>query len=91
MTNGLDGDVFWIVTEHGRRANYVRNIEAQPRVRVNAGHGWPVRTAQIIDDDPEQRLQDIVARNPRARISAGIVRNTGTDHVVIRIDLEPGQ
>ena len=32
--NGLDGDTFWIVTEHGRRAGYVRNIEANPRVRV---------------------------------------------------------
>jgi hypothetical protein len=35
VTNGLDGDVFWIVTEHGHKANYVRNIEANPRVRVN--------------------------------------------------------
>lgn len=28
VTNGLDGDVFWIVTEHGHNANYVRNIPA---------------------------------------------------------------
>ena len=34
VTNGLDGNVFWIVTEHGHKANYVRNIEANPRVRV---------------------------------------------------------
>ncbi len=34
--NGLDGDTFWIVAEHGRRAAYVRNIEANPRVRVKA-------------------------------------------------------
>jgi deazaflavin-dependent oxidoreductase (nitroreductase family) len=26
VTNGLDGDVFWVVTEHGHNANYVRNI-----------------------------------------------------------------
>jgi deazaflavin-dependent oxidoreductase (nitroreductase family) len=89
VTNGLDGDVFWIVTEHGRNANYVRNIEAQPRVRVHAGRGWRVGTAQIVDHDPEQRLQQIVARNPRARANAGIVRKTGTEHLVIRIDLEP--
>ena len=89
VTNGLDGDVFWIVTEHGRNASYVRNIEAQPRVRVNAGRGWRVGTAQIVDDDPERRLQQIVARNPRARVNAGIVRKTRTHHLVIRIDLEP--
>lgn len=89
VTNGLDGDVFWLVTEHGRSANYVRNIEVQPRVRVNAGHGWRLGTAQIVDDDAEQRLQGIVARNPRARMNADIVRKTGTENLVIRIDLEP--
>lgn len=37
VTNGLDDGVFWIVAEHGRRASYVRNIEANPRVRVRLG------------------------------------------------------
>src|SRR5204862_7614142 len=32
--NGLRGDTFWIVTEHGNRADYVRNIRKDPRVRV---------------------------------------------------------
>jgi deazaflavin-dependent oxidoreductase (nitroreductase family) len=37
--NGLDGNTFWLVAEHGRRANYVRNIEANPpRTREGAGH-----------------------------------------------------
>jgi deazaflavin-dependent oxidoreductase (nitroreductase family) len=87
VTNGLDGDVFWIVTEHGHKANYVRNIEANPRVRVNAGRGWRTGTARIVDDDPEARLAQIVALNPRARANADIVRNTGTENLVIRIDL----
>ncbi|MGH3800722.1 MAG: nitroreductase/quinone reductase family protein, partial [Pseudonocardiaceae bacterium] len=38
--NGLDGDTFWLVAEHGRRANYVRNIEANPRVRVQVRGKW---------------------------------------------------
>ena len=87
VTNGLDGDVFWIVTEHGHKANYVRNIEANPGVRVNAGRGWRTGTARIVDDDPEARLAQIVALNPRARANADIVRNTGTENLVIRIDL----
>jgi len=88
VTNGLDGDVFWIVTERGHRANYVRNIEAEPRVRVNAGSGWQHGTAQIVEEDPEQRLRKIVKLNARARANAQIVRNTGTEHLVIRIDLD---
>jgi deazaflavin-dependent oxidoreductase (nitroreductase family) len=87
VTNGLDGDVFWIVTEHGHKANYVRNIEADPHVRVNVGGGWRTGVAQIVDEDPEERLQQIVALNRRARSNAQIVRRTGTEHLVIRIDL----
>ena len=87
VTNGLDGDVFWIVTEHGHQANYVRNIEANPHVRVNVGGGWRTGVAQIVDEDPEERLQQIVALNRRARSNAQIVRRTGTEHLVIRIDL----
>jgi len=88
VTNALDGDVFWIVTEHGHRANYVRNIEANPQVRVNAGGGWRFGVARIVDEDPEQRLQQIVSLNPKARPSAQIVRRTGTEHLVIRFELE---
>ena len=32
--NGLRGNEFWIITEHGRHSGYVKNIEANPRVRV---------------------------------------------------------
>src|SRR5580698_8289386 len=32
--NGRQGDSFWIIAEHGRRAGYVHNIQHDPRVRV---------------------------------------------------------
>jgi deazaflavin-dependent oxidoreductase (nitroreductase family) len=89
VTNGLDGDVFWIVTEHGHRAAYVRNIAAEPRVRVNAGGDWRSGTARIVDEDPYERLERIVALNRRARANARIVRRSGTEHLVIRVDLDP--
>jgi hypothetical protein len=38
--DGLRGDAFWIVTEHGQAADDVRNIQADPRVRgEGARHG----------------------------------------------------
>jgi hypothetical protein len=89
VTNGLDGDVFGIVTEHGHQANYARNKEADPHVRVNVGGGWRTGLAQIVDENPEERLQRIVALNRRARSNAQIVRRVGTEHLVIRIDLTP--
>jgi len=34
LGEGREGDSFWIVTEHGRQAGYVRNLQADPRVRL---------------------------------------------------------
>jgi deazaflavin-dependent oxidoreductase (nitroreductase family) len=82
--NGLDGDSFWIVAEHGRKAAYVRNLEANPRVRVRVGRRWRRGTAQVMpDDDPRARQRSLPA------INAAAVRLMGSDLLTIRIDLEP--
>jgi deazaflavin-dependent oxidoreductase (nitroreductase family) len=72
VTNGLDGNAFWIVTEHGHRANYVRNIEANPRVRVRSGRKWRAGNAQLVDEDPEARLAKIVALKRITRFSVPV-------------------
>ena len=42
--NGLDGDTFWLVAAHGTRADYVRNLQAEPTVGSRpTGHGGPGR------------------------------------------------
>lgn len=88
VTNGLDGDTFWIVAEHGRRAGYVRNIEANPRVRVRVGRRWRSGTAFFpADEDPRERLARIAKRRS-ALVNAGVVRLAGSDLLVIRVDLD---
>jgi deazaflavin-dependent oxidoreductase (nitroreductase family) len=90
VTNGLDGDAFWIVTEHGRRAAYVLNIEANPRVRVRTGLGWRTGTAHVLpNDDPRERLRHIVSLRPITRINTATVRLMETDMLTVRIDLDP--
>lgn len=82
--NGLDGDTFWIVAEHGRRAGYVRNIEADPRVRVKVRGGWRQGVASVLsDDDPRERQRSI-----GLRFNAAVVRAMGTDLLTVRVDLE---
>jgi len=88
VTNGLDGDRFWIVSEHGRQADYVRNLVADPRVRVLADGVWRRGIAQVVDDDPGTVLDHVARLHPRARGNVEIVRRSGPEHVVIRIDLE---
>jgi deazaflavin-dependent oxidoreductase (nitroreductase family) len=81
----LDGDTLWVVAEHGRRAGYVRNIEANPRVRVRAGRHWRTGTAHVlIDDDWRERQR----RMPN-RLNSAVVRAMGTEHVTVRVDLDP--
>jgi deazaflavin-dependent oxidoreductase (nitroreductase family) len=81
--NGLRDATFWIVAEHGRRAGYVRNIQANPRVRVRVGGRWRTGTAHIMWED------DARARQLRlGRVNAAVVRLMGTDLLTVRVDLE---
>jgi deazaflavin-dependent oxidoreductase (nitroreductase family) len=81
--NGLQGDTFWIVAEHGRRAGYVRNIVANPRVRVFVDGSWREGTAHLLPaDDPLERQREL------PRLNARVVRLMGTDLMTIRIDLD---
>jgi deazaflavin-dependent oxidoreductase (nitroreductase family) len=85
--DGLDGDTFWIVAEHGRRAAYVRNIEANPEVRVKVRGRWHEGTAHLLpDDDPRERQRKLSNKLAR-RMNATAVRTFGTDLMTVRIDL----
>lgn len=79
-----DGDTVWIVSEHGRRAAYVRNLEADPRVRVRLGRDWHQGQAHVVpDDDARARLRTVGTRLSRLG-----VRAMGTGPVSVRIDLQ---
>ena len=90
VTNGLAGDTFWIVTEHGRSSNYVRNIEANPRVRVKVGRRWRSGTAAVVPgEDPRARLRAIGRARPSTRIHTATVRLMQTELLTVRVDLDP--
>ena len=86
VTRALDGHTLWIVTEHGRKAGYVRNIEANPRVRVRAGRRWRAGTAHVLHDDDWRARQRSM---PGARLNKAMVRAMGTEHLTVRVDLDP--
>jgi len=88
--DGLDGDTFWIVAEHGRRAAYVRNLEANPRVRVRVRGRWRSGTAVTLpDDDPRERQRTMAEHRRGTRLNSAAVRAMGTDLLTVRIDLDP--
>ena len=86
VSNGFDAatNTFWIVSEMGRKAAYVRNLQADPRVRVRVRGRWRDGTAHVLEgEDPRARLRSI------SRLNASGVRAMGTDLLVVRIDLDP--
>jgi deazaflavin-dependent oxidoreductase (nitroreductase family) len=94
VCDGLEGDTFWLLSQRGRAADWVRNIEANPRVRVKVQSGpqsrWRVGTAHILDSDDGRYRQKILSH---ANVARGLCLGTSgalaTDLLTLRIDLDP--
>ena len=77
------GDQFWFVSEFGDKSQYVKNIKADPQVRVRLKGKWHSGTAHLVpDDDPHERLRSLPKFN-----SFG-VRTFGTNLLTIRVDFK---
>jgi deazaflavin-dependent oxidoreductase (nitroreductase family) len=77
----VEGDSFWFVSEMGHASQYVKNIQADPQVRVRIRGRWRPGTAVILpEDDPKARLGKL----PRANSQA--VRLFGQSLLSIRVD-----
>ncbi len=70
----------WIIAVHGSRSDFVRNIEANPEVRLRHRGRWEAATASIHPMDAE-----IVGQfNLYARTGPKVV---GIEPTLIRLDL----
>lgn len=77
------GQSFWMVSEFGRQSNYVRNIEANPRVRLQLDGAWISGTAAVVDsDDARARLRSL------GWLNSLLVRQIGNELLTLRIDLD---
>jgi len=89
----LEGDTFWIVAQGGRGADYVQNIEADPRVRVKGSlsdSDWRAGTAHILDeDDPEERVRILGRGNRWRRLCLEASASMSTSPLTVRVDLDP--
>ena len=80
----FEGDTLWVLAEH-RRGGYVRNVEANPRVRVRVGRKWRAGTARVLmDDDVRER-----ARRMPNRANTRMVLLMASEPVTVRVDLDP--
>lgn len=82
--NGRIGDTFWLVAAHGTQADFVRNLQADPAVRVKMGRVWRTGTAVVLPDD------DALARSRTLpyQWDAALGRLMASSPLTIRIDLD---
>jgi deazaflavin-dependent oxidoreductase (nitroreductase family) len=79
----LVGKEFWFVSEFGEKSQYIRNIQADPRVRVRLRGKWHCGTAHVLPgDDPHARLRD------QPQFNAFGVRTFGTNLLTVRVDFD---
>lgn len=80
----LDG-AFWLVAGDGRASAFVRNIDADPRVRVRFQGRWHDGMARVVEDD------DAVARALRINPVNGVfvwIANPRSRMLSIHVELQ---
>jgi deazaflavin-dependent oxidoreductase (nitroreductase family) len=77
----FDNGGAWIISQHGTRSGWGRNIADNPNVRVRQGSKWRPGVANFRPDD------DVVARARKfGRVGAKVVKALETTPVSVRID-----
>ena len=94
VCDGLEGDSFWLLSQRGRDADWVRDLEADPRVRVKLRSRrpaeWRSGTAHILDDDdPHERQRILGEGNLWRRLCLTASAALATDLLTVRVELDP--
>ena len=77
----FDNDGAWVISQHGNRSGWGRNIADNPNVRVRQGSKWRAAVAEFMPDD------DVVARGRKfGRMGAKVAKALETTPVSVRID-----
>lgn len=78
------GDSVWLVSADPHHAGYVKNLQADPKVRVKVRGRWMNGTAETVPDDNARRRMFQI--NP---INGLYIAVAGREHVTVRIRVDP--
>jgi deazaflavin-dependent oxidoreductase (nitroreductase family) len=77
----FDGNGAWLISQHGTRSGWGRNIADNPNIRVRQRNQWRAGVATFRPDD------DVVARGRKfGRLGAKMVKALETTPVSVRIE-----
>ena len=77
----FDNNGAWVISQHGTRSGWGRNIADNPNILIRQGNQWRAGVATFRPDD------DVVARGRKfGRLGAKMVKALETTPVSVRID-----
>ena len=83
-----EGSTVWVISQHGAHAGWVRNFQADPRIRIRLARQWQEGRAQLLpDDDPYERARSFGKTRLGKKIALMNLRALETDPHTVRIDL----
>jgi deazaflavin-dependent oxidoreductase (nitroreductase family) len=86
LTGSADSDGVWVISQHGHRAGWAHNIEADPRVRVRVNGRWRTGTAAFQPDDDIRARAHSFARGKVATVATALaMRAMESDPISVRI------
>jgi deazaflavin-dependent oxidoreductase (nitroreductase family) len=77
----IDGRVAWLISVHGVYATFVRNLQADPRVRLKLRGRWRVGTAAV------EEMDDRILRQFNLYAGAG-PRYLGIEPRLVRVEAD---
>ncbi|WP_433601449.1 nitroreductase family deazaflavin-dependent oxidoreductase [Nocardia sp. CA-135953] len=86
VTVSIDDDGAWLISQHGHRAGWARNIAANPQVRLRQGSRWYAGTAAFVpDDDVVARARSFAKGSAAESATAWTIKALESDPISVRI------
>jgi deazaflavin-dependent oxidoreductase (nitroreductase family) len=90
VSGHLDRTTYWLVAQRGDDSDYVKNLLANPRVRLKIGSRWHLGSATLLPgDDGRARRRQLDRANKLIGRADGLIFRVGASNPrTIRIDLD---
>ncbi|MEV6341391.1 nitroreductase family deazaflavin-dependent oxidoreductase [Nocardia vinacea] len=86
VTVSIDDEGAWLISQHGHRAGWARNIAANPQVRLRQGKRWYTGTAAFVpDDDVVARARTFAKGSAAESATAWTIKALESDPISVRI------
>lgn len=86
VTVAYDDEGAWLISQHGYRSGWARNIAADPKVRLRQGKRWHTGTAAFVpDDDVTARSRSMAMGRVPESAAEWVMKALESDAISVRI------